>query len=357
MNVTIDAISLVYILLAFLVAALVSFGMTPVVKVFAGKIGAIDIPKDNRRMHDHPLPRLGGLAIFFAFLVSVLIFVPLDNTWKATLLGAVIIVILGIFDDVYRLKPLPKFIVQIIAALIPALSGLQIDFFTNFNNGFINLGALSVPITVFWIVGMTNAVNFIDGLDALACGVSSIACFSLLCISLITGQTEITIITAALTGACIGFLPYNFNPSKIIMGDTGSTFLGYILAVISVDGLFKFYTIISFAVPFLILGIPIFDTAFAIVRRVAKGRTPWSPDRGHLHHRLIDMGFSQKQSVAIIYAVSIVCSIAAVLLTTSGTVKAIVFVITALIVSMLAGKLFLTDDKKEEKKTEDQSSK
>ena len=257
-------------LAALLVAALVALISTPVIRSLAFRIGAVDVPRDTRRIHDHPIPRMGGLAIFFGFILSVLIFQPLTTELRGMLLGAVVIVILGILDDIFVLPALPKFFVQIGAALIAVLYGNRIDFLSNPNvfskNPFWELGWLAIPITVLWIVGITNAVNLIDGLDGLACGVSTISSMTLLVIALAMEEPDVAILMGALSGACIGFLPYNLNPAKIFMGDTGSTFLGFILAVVSIQGLFKFYTIISFAVPFLMLGLPIFDTCFEIGR-------------------------------------------------------------------------------------------
>ena len=323
------------IIAAFAVAAVLSYFFTPPVKNFAHKVGAIDVPKDARRMHKKPIPRLGGLAIYGGFLCSILIFGQLDETMLCVLLGAAIIVALGIFDDVLALGAKLKFVVQIVAAAIPVCIGdLQIGLFTNLNplsdTPFVHLGILAVPATIIWIVGITNAVNLIDGLDGLAVGVSSIAAITMLAVALLTGNMPIAITMAALAGACIGFMPYNLNPAKIFMGDTGSTFLGYMLATVSIMGLFKFYAVISFAVPFLILGLPIFDTANAIIRRVAAGRSPMSPDRGHVHHKLIDMGFNQKQAVAILYAISATLGLTAVVLTSSGEVKAIVLLLEVL---------------------------
>lgn len=323
------------IIAAFAVAAVLSYFFTPPVKNFAHKVGAIDVPKDARRMHKKPIPRLGGLAIYGGFLCSILIFGQLDETMLCVLLGAAIIVALGIFDDVLALGAKLKFVVQIVAAAIPVCIGdLQIGLFTNLNplsdTPFVHLGILAVPVTIIWIVGITNAVNLIDGLDGLAVGVSSIAAITMLAVALLTGNMPIAITMAALAGACIGFMPYNLNPAKIFMGDTGSTFLGYMLATVSIMGLFKFYAVISFAVPFLILGLPIFDTANAIIRRVAAGRSPMSPDRGHVHHKLIDMGFNQKQAVAILYAISATLGLTAVVLTSSGEVKAIVLLLAVL---------------------------
>ena len=329
------------IIAAFAVAAVLSYFFTPPVKNFAHKVGAIDVPKDARRMHKKPIPRLGGLAIYGGFLCSILIFGQLDETMLCVLLGAAIIVALGIFDDVLALGAKLKFVVQIVAAAIPVCIGdLHIGLFTNLNplsdTPFVHLGILAVPVTIIWIVGITNAVNLIDGLDGLAVGVSSIAAITMLAVALLTGNMPIAITMAALAGACIGFMPYNLNPAKIFMGDTGSTFLGYMLATVSIMGLFKFYAVISFAVPFLILGLPIFDTANAIIRRVAAGRSPMSPDRGHVHHKLIDMGFNQKQAVAILYAISATLGLTAVVLTSSGEVKAIVLLL-AVLAAILVG--------------------
>ena len=329
------------IVAAFVVAGVLSYLFTPPVKKFAHKVGAIDVPKDNRRMHKEPIPRLGGLAIFGAFLCSILIFGKLDQQMLCVLLGAIMIVVLGIFDDIMALGAKLKFVVQIVAAAIPVcIGGLQISLLTDLNpfsdSPYFHLGIFAIPVTILWIVGITNAVNLIDGLDGLAVGVSSIAAITMLAVALLTGDMVIAITMAALAGACIGFMPYNLNPAKIFMGDTGSTFLGYMLATMSIMGLFKFYAVISFAVPFLILGLPIFDTASAIIRRLAEGRSPMSPDRGHVHHKLIDMGFNQKQAVAILYAISGTLGLTAVVLTSSGEVKAI-FLLLAVLVATIVG--------------------
>ena len=330
---------------ALLTAAVVSLISTPVVRSLAFRVGAVDVPKDNRRMHNHPIPRMGGLAIFFGFILSVLLFVPLTQQLRTMLLGAVVIVILGIFDDIYALPAMPKFMIQIAAALVAVLGGNRIFGLSNINifssDPYWELGWLSIPISVLWIVGITNAVNLIDGLDGLACGVSTISSMTLLVIALIMAEPDVAMITAALAGACLGFLPYNLYPARIFMGDTGSTFLGYILAVVSIQGLFKFYTFISFAAPFLMLGLPIFDTCFAILRRLAKGQSPMAPDRGHIHHRLIDMGFSQKQAVAMLYVISAILVLSAVVLTTIGAVRAMLFLLALCVAGALAGKLYL----------------
>ena len=324
---------------ALAVAGVISYFATPLVKSLAYKVGAIDVPKDNRRMHKTPIPRLGGLAIFIAFLFSVIIFGQIDQQMQGILLGAIMIVVLGVLDDIMTLKALPKFLVQIAAAGVVVYHGCTIQFFSNPNVfsdvAYINLGWLSIPVTIIWIVAITNAVNFIDGLDGLAVGVSAISTASLLVIALMVAEMNVSIILAALLGSCVGFIPYNRNPAKIFMGDTGATFLGFILACLSIQGLFKLYAIISFAVPFLILGIPIFDICFAFLRRIAKGQNPMVADRGHVHHRLIDMGFNQKQAVAISYMLTAILGLAAVLLTSSGELKALILIGAIIIVGAI----------------------
>ena len=340
--------------LALLTALVVSFLMTPVVKSFAYKVGAIDVPKDERRMHHKPIPRLGGLAIFAGFMASILLFVDirLNPQMQSILLGAVIIVVLGVVDDIMALPAKLKFVVQIVAALIPVLNGVSIQALSNPNlfsaNAYWVLNWLSVPITVLWIVGITNAVNLIDGLDGLANGVSAISAATVLVIALICSEAQVAIVMAALVGACVGFLPYNLNPAKMFMGDTGATFLGFILATMSIQGLFKFYAVISFAVPFLILGLPIFDTAFAMIRRMAHGQSPMQADRGHIHHRLIDMGLNQKQAVATLYVISGILGLSAVVLTTGGEAKAMLLLVALCIVAVVAARVVFPKEVKEE---------
>ena len=339
---------------ALVVALVVALITTPVVKNLAVRMGAVDVPRDGRRMHDHPIPRMGGLAIFFGFLLSVVVFMDLDGQMRGMLLGAAIIVVLGIFDDIYSLRAMFKFVVQIVAALVAALSGNVIEIVSNPNvfssDLYWDLGWLAVPVTVVWIVAITNAVNLIDGLDGLACGVSAISSMTLLVISLAISDGPVAVLMAALTGACLGFLPYNMNPAKIFMGDTGSTFLGFILAVVSIQGLFKLYTIISFAVPFLMLGLPIFDTCFAFIRRIAHGQSPMHADRSHVHHRLIDMGLNQKQAVAVLYIISAILGLSAVVLTTSGPVKAMLLLMALCFAGAIAGRIFLGNNRREREK-------
>lgn len=303
---------------------------------------------------------MGGLAIFLGFLLSTLIFVPMSSSMRGMLLGGVIIVILGIFDDIYALPALPKLLVQIAAALVAVLHGNVIQVLSNPNifseNPYWTLGSLAVPLSVIWIVAITNAVNLIDGLDGLAVGVATISSLTMLVIAMLVSENVVALMMAALAGGCIGFMPYNLNPAKIFMGDTGSTFLGFVLATVSIQGLFKFYTIISFAVPFLMLGLPLFDTCFAILRRLAKGQSPMAPDRSHVHHRLIDMGFNQKQAVAILYVISAILGLSAVVLTTSGALKAMVLLCALCLAGLISGKIFLSHNENHQEKTKEKES-
>jgi len=337
------------LILCFSIAFVISLAATPVVKNIAHKIGAIDVPKDERRVHKAPTPRLGGLAIFYGFLIALLCFARIDQQLRGIIIGSLIIIGIGIIDDVKQIRASVKLVAQILAAIVTVAHDVRItaisvpEFIAD--GGVLQLGMWSIPITLIWIVGVTNAVNLIDGLDGLAVGVSSIASFSIFFIAILAGEQNVAIISAALAGGCLGFLPYNFNPAKIFMGDTGSTFLGYMLSVICIEGLFKGYVVISFVIPFLILGLPIFDTAFAIVRRAWNKKPIMAPDRGHLHHKLMDMGFSQKQTVAILYIITCILALSAVVVLEAGAYTAIMFIVTILICSIFAMKLYKINHK------------
>lgn len=312
----INTTTLIFSVAAVVCAALLAFTLTPPVRVLAFKIGAVDVPLDGRRMHHHPIPRIGGLAIYLSFLFSTMLFCPVTKELSSIWLGGGVIVILGVLDDIYRLQAGLKFVVQILAALFAVLNGCLIDHI-NLGGEYLALGALSYPLTILWIVGLTNAVNFIDGLDGLACGVSLISSVSILCVLLLQGGGAYALITAILAGACLGFLPFNSNPARIFMGDTGALFLGYALAIISVEGVFKLHAVLAFIVPLIVFAFPILDTAFAVVRRLLAGKSPFAADRGHLHHRLVDMGFTQKESVNILYAICGILGLVAVFCTES----------------------------------------
>ena len=336
------------VLLAMSAAFVIALACTPIVKSFAQKVGAMDIPKDARRVHDHPIPRMGGLAIFLGFIISVVLFADITTQMQGILIGSVLIVATGAVDDVVNLNAWIKLLIQIAAAVIAVMHGVVIEVLTNPNlfSESMHLGALSVPITIIWIVGITNSVNLIDGLDGLACGVSTISSVTMLLVALLVAEPNVALVLAALAGACIGFIPYNFNPAKIFMGDTGSLLLGYILATMSVVGLFKFYAVVTFAVPLLALAVPLVDTVTSFCRRVLHGQSPMHADRGHFHHRLIDMGFSQKQAVAILYAISAILGLTAVVITTSSELKFILLMIAFCIAVTIGIFLMRTIGKK-----------
>ena len=339
----------IIILLALGVAFLLSFSSTPAIIALAHKLNAIDVPKDNRRIHKKPIPLMGGLAIFYGFVISLICFGVLDRETIGIILGCSIIILTGIFDDIKNIKPITKLLFQLLAASVVVCCGVRIEFLTNPLSNWIGSPQIllspwmSISLTIIWIVGICNAINLIDGLDGLAVGVSTISAFCMLALTLISNDMNVAIIAASVAGAALGFLPYNFNPAKIFMGDTGSLFLGFVLACISVQGLLKQSAVITFAVPVLILGLPIFDTAFAILRRIASGKSPMSPDRGHLHHRLIDHGFSQKQAVAILYTLTALLCFAAVVISIGGYTRG-VFLILAVMFTIILSTILMSKD-------------
>ncbi len=243
----------------------------------------------------------GGLAIYISVIITSLIFLPIDKTLISIIIGGTVIVIGGIIDDIRELSPRMKFLFQIIGgALVLVIGGdVRIDAITNpftKTSNLINLGIFSIPpLTMFWIVGITNTLNFIDGLDGLAAGVAMISSLSFLATASKFNYIPVIIMSSIIAGSCAGFLPYNFNPAKIFMGDTGALFLGFMLAALSIEGVMKSVATIAVVVPIIILGVPIFDTTFAIFRRLLNGRSIAEADKGHLHHRLLRMGYSQKK--------------------------------------------------------------
>lgn len=325
----------------YLAAFLGAFGITllttPFAKWLAFKVHAIDQPK-ARGMHHKPMPRLGGVAIVLGFMVTMLVLFPYvhemdTRAFAGFLVGCGIIVVLGVFDDIYNLNAKLKLAFQILAALVVILTGTRINVvFWPFSTA---LNLFSIPFTLVWIVGVTNAVNLIDGLDGLAAGISSIAAFSLMILCIITGSELAVVLTAALAGSCIGFLPRNFNPAEIFMGDSGSTFLGFVLAVSSIMGVFKGYAVLAVGVSILCLALPIGDTLFAMTRRAAKGQPIMSPDRGHLHHRLIDRGFTQKQAVLLMYGISSGCGLLAIFLAVRRAETLAVVLLTVFVLSIV----------------------
>jgi UDP-GlcNAc:undecaprenyl-phosphate GlcNAc-1-phosphate transferase len=296
----------------FFIALIVAYALTPSVKKLAIKVGAVDRP-NARKVHTHIIPRLGGLAIYIGFLAGVLYSMPMNHEMLGLLLGCTAIVCVGIWDDICNIPAKVKLVGQILSAAIPVAFGIQIEWLTNpFGNLIILPEVVAIPLTIFWIIGFTNTVNLIDGLDGLAAGVSFIASISMFLMAVSMNQYLPAMIIISMAGAALGFLQYNFNPAKIFMGDTGSMLLGYTMAVTAVLGLVKTAATIALVVPVIALGLPILDTLFAIIRRKMSGVPIFTPDKGHLHHRLLALGLSQKQAVLIMYCVSIVLGIVAI---------------------------------------------
>lgn len=329
-----------------LLAALVSYILTPYIKSLAFKIGAVDKP-DNRKVHKKIMPRLGGLAIYIAFIIGVVS--SLELTWDIVgiLTGATVIVLVGVLDDKYQLPAKVKLLGQIAAACILIAFDIRIEWINNPLGGYIYLDEfISVPLTIFWIISFTNVVNLIDGLDGLAAGVSAIASLTVILVAVQMGYFHIAVLTAALAGGIIGFIRYNFNPATIFMGDTGSMFIGYMLAAISVYGAVKTAATIALIVPAIALGLPIMDTAFAIMRRYTNGRPIFQPDKGHLHHRLLAMGMNQKQAVLLMYAISAALGIAAVLWAeVDGFYAALIIAVIITAVAIGAKKIGILNDR------------
>ena len=310
---------------------------TPFAKKVSEKLGAIDYPK-ARGMHTKPMPRLGGIAIVLGFMITVLVLYRFVNDinikhFCGFIAGAIVIVGVGIVDDSRQLPARVKLVFQIIAALLVIGSGIRINVVmwpvTTY------LQKLSAPITLIWIIGITNAVNLIDGLDGLAAGVSSIASICLMVLCILTGTESAVVFTAALAGSCLGFLPRNFNPAEIFMGDTGATFLGYVLAVTSIMGVFKGYAVLALVVCLLSIGLPIFDTLCAMLRRAATHKPIMQADRGHLHHKLIDRGYTQKQAVLIMYGISLVLAILAIIIAIKDSRALAVAVLMVILLSFV----------------------
>lgn len=318
------------IYVSLIVALFASILLTPLVKRLAFRIGAVDAP-NYRKVHSRIMPRLGGLAIFLSFLIGLLILRPDSQYIVAIVIGATLIIITGVLDDMYEISAKAKMLGQLAAAgIIVFYGGIQIEFITLPFGGELEFGFLSIPVTILWIIGITNAINLIDGLDGLAAGVSTIALITLSVMAFIMADFFVLAVAALLACSTIGFLFYNFHPAKIFMGDTGALFLGFMIAVLSLLG-FKNITMVSFIIPVIMLGVPISDTFFAIVRRV-RNKQKWSdPDKSHLHHRLIDIGFSHRQTVLIIYGIAAMFGLFAIIFSMAKIWGAILLVTVILV--------------------------
>jgi UDP-GlcNAc:undecaprenyl-phosphate/decaprenyl-phosphate GlcNAc-1-phosphate transferase len=328
--------------LTLLICFVTSVLVTPLVKKLAFKIGATDRP-NQRKVHQKIMPRLGGLAIYIGFIVGILFLDP-DNAYEIPiLLGSVIIIVTGFLDDLFELPAKVKLAGQLLAASVVVFGGVQVEYINLPFGSQLEFGFLSIPLTILWIVGITNAINLIDGLDGLAAGVSAIALITMSWMAILKGDVFVTSMGFILLGSILGFLIYNFHPAKIFMGDTGALFLGYMISVLSLLG-FKNVTAISFIVPVIILGVPISDTFFAIIRRIVKKKPLSAPDKSHLHHCLLRLGYSHRQTVLIIYGMSAAFGVAAIIFS-RATMWGSLLVIAVLLIAieLIVEKIGLVD--------------
>ncbi|WP_019137926.1 glycosyltransferase family 4 protein [Peptoniphilus timonensis] len=327
-------------LVPFLAAFVITFLQMPFTIKFAKKKGFLDVPKDNRRVHKKPIPVGGGIAMVISVSILMLFFLPINKGLVMTIIASLIIAISGLYDDKKGLSPKLKFIFQILAAVILIIGGMKIEFVTNpfdSNDALLILNMLSIPVTIFWVCGITNTINLIDGLDGLASGVSMICAISMFFITYNMGRYDVSLVCALVAGACLGFLPFNFNPAKIFMGDTGALYLGFMLSYISISGFLKQAAILMIFVPVLILGVPVFDTAFAMVRRKLSGKSMVEADKGHLHHRLLKMGLNQRQTVVILYSISAIFGLLANLISKFHSSIALVISIGVIVLILATG--------------------
>lgn len=334
-------------LLGLLLAGGITLAATPWVRRQAFRWGAVDRP-NARKVHKGVMPRLGGLAVYAGFVTAVLVTIQPTRSLYGLLLGMTLIMLLGALDDIRGLSPRVKLAGQVAAALVLLPLGVQVYFVTNpFNGHIVDVGWLGIPITIFWVVAVTNAVNLIDGLDGLAGGVSCIAALTMAVVGWTqwqvfgaAGQREIIMLALLLAAALLGFLRYNFHPAKIFLGDSGSMLLGYTLAVMAIMGLTKSVTAVSVLVPLVILGIPLLDTFFAVLRRYHRHRPIFQPDKEHLHHQLLALGLSHRQAVLVIYGISALLGASAVVLNLVATDQALaLLVVLAVVVIAAANKV------------------
>jgi len=344
------SISIIKVFFTALIATAIA---TPIAIWVAPKIGAMDVPKDNRRVHTHPVPRFGGIAIFCGILTAFINLWPLTTQTRGLLIGSSFILIVGIIDDLKGIKPKLKFLLQTVAAAILWASRIRLVGFTNpFTGGFVSFPAIiSLIVTLFWVVGITNTINLIDGLDGLAGGITFIASLSVAYTAAYKEMTETVTLVLAIAGACLGFLIYNFHPAKIFMGDAGSMLLGFLMSSVSLIGMAPTKSTMLFAtiVPVLILALPIFDTAFAIIRRVANHRPIMQADKGHIHHRIMAMGFGQRRTALALYSISAIMGVSGILWTRNMYLEAGALTLIAVVLIVIFLGIGIVDKDKKDK--------
>ena len=340
------------VFLIVFITFLTSVLLVPFVKKIANHVGAMDIP-NARKVHKEPMPRMGGLAIFGAFLLGYMLFARTSVQMLSVLIGGFIIVLIGIFDDIKPVSAKVKFLLQAVAASVVVFyGGIVLNSFDLFGIAFNLPVPINYIITILFILGITNAINLIDGLDGLAAGVSSIYFATIAFIAFIVNRNQglDTMLSLIMLGSTLGFLWHNFNPAKIFMGDTGSLFLGFTISIIALLG-FKAATVTSLIVPLLILAIPIFDTGLAILRRTLKGESIGTPDKEHFHHQLLKMKFSVRSTVLVIYGIDILfASVSVFYALGNAKIALLIYVILMILLLFLVLKTdILFQHKKEEK--------
>ncbi|WP_251519122.1 MULTISPECIES: glycosyltransferase family 4 protein [Staphylococcus] len=301
-----------YTLLLIIYTMIVSLIITPLIIKVSHKFGIVDKP-NFRKVHTKPISVLGGTVILLSFLIGIWLGHPIETEVKPLILGGLIMYVVGLIDDIYDLQPVLKLIGQIIAASIVVIYGVSIDFISLPMGPTIHFGIFSVPITIIWIVAITNAINLIDGLDGLASGVSVIALMTIGFIAMLQANIFIIMICCVLIGALLGFLCFNFHPAKIFLGDSGALLIGFIIGFLSLLG-FKNITFASLFFPIVILAVPFIDTLFAMVRRVKNGQHIMQADKSHLHHKLLQLGYSHRQTVVLIYSIALLFSLSSIVL-------------------------------------------
>lgn len=308
-------------LLAFLAAFVIVYLLIPPLRKLAIKIDFVDRPT-SRKIHKEPVPHLAGIGIFAGFILTYFcIMKEFDKQSVAVLIGSILILSIGIIDDWYKthgkdFPALPKMLVQVLAAVIVYRAGVVFTGFNNpFNDHYVLLPkVIQFLLSVTWIFGVTTVINFVDGLDGLAGGISAISSLTLFVVALAKGQVESALMAIILTGAALGYLRYNRFPAKVYMGDAGATFLGYILGIISLDGAFKQATVLSLFIPILALGVPILDNIYVVIKRIIEGKPAYIADRSQVHYRLLSTGLKPKQVVTLLYLVSVCFSLTSIVL-------------------------------------------
>ncbi|MBR5430014.1 MAG: undecaprenyl/decaprenyl-phosphate alpha-N-acetylglucosaminyl 1-phosphate transferase [Firmicutes bacterium] len=325
--------------LALAAALAVALAMTPPAIWLARKLNIVDMP-NARKVHTTPTPRIGGIAIYLGFVAGALVLGAYTRQVAAVLIAGSVVFLTGLIDDYKDISPKFKLAGQVIAALLLVAAGFSVRFISNpFTGSTVSLGFLSAPITVVWLVGVSNAVNLIDGMDGLAVGVSTIAAAATAIVCISQGELVAAALAGVLAAAGLGFLPWNFNPAKTFMGDCGALFLGFILGTLALMGLCKGATAISVFIPFLILGIPVFDTFCAIIRRLFLHRPIFEADKMHLHQILLSLGLSQRQTVLTIYVLALLMGLAAVLMAILTSAQAVMVLIITTVVTFAGAEL------------------